>query len=184
MSLNNPASEEEVAKSMATVRTFVRGQLSTIIGVEAIATNVEKSIYNKSVRWFKKTGSVPSWENPSFKRAYKNTSTNLVLLLKNPETLIVERLKRKELSSTNIAFLEPHVIWPDGPYAKMKRTIDLRDAAKLHFSDPNNVPDGMFKCGKCKSMKTTYYQLQTRSADEPMTTFVTCINCNNCWKFS
>ncbi|KAL5711458.1 hypothetical protein ACHQM5_021911 [Ranunculus cassubicifolius] len=40
-----------------------------------------------------------------------------------------------------------------------------------------------FKCGRCQQRKTTYYQLQTRSADEPMTTFVTCVNCNNHWKF-
>jgi transcription elongation factor S-II len=26
-------------------------------------------------------------------------------------------------------------------------------------------------------------QMQTRSADEPMTTFVTCVNCGNKWKF-
>ncbi|WFD37374.1 transcription elongation factor TFIIS [Malassezia japonica] len=40
-----------------------------------------------------------------------------------------------------------------------------------------------FQCGKCKQRKTRYYQMQTRSADEPMTTFVTCVNCNNKWKF-
>ncbi|MCL7043845.1 hypothetical protein MKW94_023189 [Papaver nudicaule] len=40
-----------------------------------------------------------------------------------------------------------------------------------------------FKCGRCKQRKTTYYQMQTRSADEPMTTYVTCVNCNNHWKF-
>lgn len=40
-----------------------------------------------------------------------------------------------------------------------------------------------FKCGKCGQRKCTYYQLQTRSADEPMTTYVTCVNCNNRWKF-
>lgn len=40
-----------------------------------------------------------------------------------------------------------------------------------------------FKCGRCGKKETTYYQLQTRSADEPMTTFVTCVNCNNHWKF-
>ena len=40
-----------------------------------------------------------------------------------------------------------------------------------------------FKCSKCKQRKTTFYQLQTRSADEPMTTFVTCVNCGNRWKF-
>eukprot|EP00240_Pyramimonas_obovata_P016145 CAMPEP_0118933528 /NCGR_PEP_ID=MMETSP1169-20130426/12038_1 /TAXON_ID=36882 /ORGANISM="Pyramimonas obovata, Strain CCMP722" /LENGTH=295 /DNA_ID=CAMNT_0006876299 /DNA_START=64 /DNA_END=948 /DNA_ORIENTATION=- len=38
-----------------------------------------------------------------------------------------------------------------------------------------------FKCGKCGQRKTIYYQMQTRSADEPMTTFVTCVNCNNRW---
>lgn len=40
-----------------------------------------------------------------------------------------------------------------------------------------------FKCGRCGQRKTTYHQMQTRSADEPMTTFVTCVNCNNHWKF-
>lgn len=40
----------------------------------------------------------------------------------------------------------------------------------------------MFRCGRCKQRKTTYYQMQTRSADEPMTTFVTCVNCDNRWK--
>ncbi|OQS54859.1 TFIIS [Ecytonucleospora hepatopenaei] len=41
----------------------------------------------------------------------------------------------------------------------------------------------MFKCSKCKQNKCTYYQMQTRSCDEPMTTFVTCTTCGNCWKF-
>ncbi|CAJ1410818.1 unnamed protein product [Effrenium voratum] len=42
---------------------------------------------------------------------------------------------------------------------------------------------GMFTCGKCKGNKTTYFQMQTRSSDEPMTTFVTCLTCSNRWKF-
>ncbi|KAL9312778.1 hypothetical protein ACSQ67_018230 [Phaseolus vulgaris] len=40
-----------------------------------------------------------------------------------------------------------------------------------------------FKCGRCGQRKCTYYQMQTRSADEPMTTYVTCCVCNNRWKF-
>jgi len=41
-----------------------------------------------------------------------------------------------------------------------------------------------FQCGRCKKRKCRYRQAQTRSADEPMTTFVTCVNCGNRWKFS
>ncbi|CAM8910300.1 unnamed protein product [Rhodiola kirilowii] len=47
---------------------------------------------------------------------------------------------------------------------------------------PKSTTD-QFKCSKCGQRKTTYYQMQTRSADEPMTTFVTCVNCNSHWKF-
>ncbi|XP_063699620.1 transcription elongation factor S-II [Culicoides brevitarsis] len=41
----------------------------------------------------------------------------------------------------------------------------------------------MLKCGKCKKKNCTYNQLQTRSSDEPMTTFVLCNECGNRWKF-
>lgn len=47
----------------------------------------------------------------------------------------------------------------------------------------NAAETDMFKCGKCRKRKTKYYQMQTRSADEPMTTFVTCVNCGHKWKF-
>lgn len=56
---------------------------------------------------------------------------------------------------------------------------DLQNDTMIH---KNVTTDGLFTCKKCKSKKTTYYQMQTRSADEPMTTFVTCTNCNNRWK--
>lgn len=41
----------------------------------------------------------------------------------------------------------------------------------------------LLKCGKCKKRNCTYNQVQTRSADEPMTTFVLCNECGNRWKF-
>jgi len=39
-------------------------------------------------------------------------------------------------------------------------------------------------CGRCKQKKVSYSQAQTRSADEPMTTFCECTVCGNRWKFS
>lgn len=45
------------------------------------------------------------------------------------------------------------------------------------------TPSDMFRCGKCGKNNCTYTQIQTRSADEPMTTFVFCRECGNRWKF-
>ena len=42
---------------------------------------------------------------------------------------------------------------------------------------------GIFgKCGRCGDDEVTYYEKQTRSSDESMTIFVTCIHCGNAWK--
>lgn len=41
---------------------------------------------------------------------------------------------------------------------------------------------GFFTCKKCHSKNTTYFQMQTRGADEPMTNFITCLDCKNQWK--
>ena len=51
-----------------------------------------------------------------------------------------------------------------------------RYAPKLEANTDN------YTCRKCKSRDCSYYQLQTRSADEPMTTYVTCVKCGNRWK--
>ncbi|KAI3324845.1 transcription elongation factor [Xylariaceae sp. AK1471] len=40
------------------------------------------------------------------------------------------------------------------------------------------------ECGSCKKKMVSYSQAQTRSADEPMTTFCECMNCGKRWKFS
>ena len=43
------------------------------------------------------------------------------------------------------------------------------------------------KCSRCGGCQTSYYQIQTRSADEPMTQFRSCldefgIGCTHSWK--
>jgi DNA-directed RNA polymerase subunit M/transcription elongation factor TFIIS len=45
------------------------------------------------------------------------------------------------------------------------------------------VTTDQYYCGKCKKNKCTYVQVQIRSADEPMTVFITCLNCSHRWCF-
>lgn len=58
--------------------------------------------------------------------------------------------------------------------AFVKEGIDGSMLAKVE-----GTKTSAFKCGKCGKKNTTYNQLQTRSADEPMTTFVMCNECGN-----
>ena len=61
--------------------------------------------------------------------------------------------------------------------------LQRQNLLNAHSAVDNQAETDQFRCGKCKQRKCKYYQLQTRSADEPMTTFVTCLNCNHRWKF-
>ncbi|KAG8929841.1 RNA polymerase II elongation factor [Tulasnella sp. 418] len=65
----------------------------------------------------------------------------------------------------------------------LKRAMRIEELCFEEFAEQEAETDA-FKCGRCKQRKTRYRQAQTRSADEPMTTFVTCTNCGNRWKFS
>ncbi|KAI5450759.1 transcription elongation factor TFIIS [Naganishia albida] len=56
--------------------------------------------------------------------------------------------------------------------------IDKQNLFAAQGAGATEAETDAFKCGKCGQNKTRYYQMQTRSADEPMT------NCNNRWKFS
>jgi DNA-directed RNA polymerase subunit M/transcription elongation factor TFIIS len=56
----------------------------------------------------------------------------------------------------------------------------IRDQNK--YEQNSEATTDTYVCRKCKSNKCTYYQLQTRSADEPMTDFVTCIKCGHHWR--
>ncbi|EPZ32119.1 Transcription elongation factor, TFIIS domain-containing protein [Rozella allomycis CSF55] len=72
--------------------------------------------------------------------------------------------------------------------ASESRKRENKEMEKRNLQNAKAVADqsaetDQFKCGRCKQRRTKYYQMQTRSADEPMTTYVTCVNCNNRWKY-
>ncbi|CAK5066649.1 unnamed protein product [Meloidogyne enterolobii] len=69
---------------------------------------------------------------------------------------------------------------------EMKKTREMftKEGILEHqMSIQEGTPTDMFRCGKCGQNNCTYSQMQTRSADEPMTTFVFCRSCGNRWKF-
>jgi len=114
---------------------------------------------------------------------YRNKFRDLVYNLRdknNPELNI--RLLGGHLSPED--FVTMHFTDLASKDMQAKRQAEAqwaKDAARSDWGKGQGATD-MFKCGKCKQRKTTYYQKQIRSADEPMTTFVECLNCGNKWK--
>ncbi len=68
--------------------------------------------------------------------------------------------------------------WESFAYKDIKNKQDIEND---RIVNPPEVKKGIYKCKKCKSEKTWSYQLQTRSADEPMTSFITCVDCGKRW---
>ncbi|KAK3546319.1 hypothetical protein QTP70_025684 [Hemibagrus guttatus] len=67
---------------------------------------------------------------------------------------------------------------------KEMRKNMTKEAIRDHqMAKTGGTQTDLFTCGRCKKNRCTYTQVQTRSADEPMTTFVFCNECGNRWKF-
>ena len=98
--------------------------------------------------------------------------------MKNNNTLL-NSIKNKEINKLGLENLSHREmnpsIWRKLIEAKVKRDKNMTSDNMMAATD-------QFKCYKCKKRKCTYYEMQTRSADEPMTTFVTCLSCGNRWK--
>jgi len=91
--------------------------------------------------------------------------------------IISSRMKIKQLLNSEPCEIAP---WLYKNYFEKKLS---EEQAKKNLEKWDETTEfGIFTCTRCRKNKTTYYQLQTRSADEPMTAFVTCLNCSKKWK--
>jgi DNA-directed RNA polymerase subunit M/transcription elongation factor TFIIS len=120
-----------------------------------------------------------SWEAKEFRYRYTTRVVSFEQAIKRVDGLR-QRIFSGELSLKRLASMKP---WEISPGA-WEEAFDK--VAKKHLvqtsADVESMPDGVVECRKCKSKKTSYTQLQTRAADEPMTSFFVCHNCGNRWR--
>jgi transcription elongation factor S-II len=88
-------------------------------------------------------------------------------------------IKNNSIKPHKIAYLTHQEMDPD----RWDSMIEAKRKRDKNKYESRQSTTSEFTCYKCKSNDCTYYQMQTRSADEPMTTFVTCMSCANRWKF-
>lgn len=165
---------------MNCTREYVLDRLSSLLEIpktDTLCVNLEKSIFNHSVRKVKE----PSWENEWFSSVYKQKFLQIQFNIQNSPTL-KQKIIEKRTKTSDVVKMLPQHLWPNGPVDTLIEEKIVRDMRKEFLARENRNCEGFFTCNRCKKNKTTYYQLQTRSADEPMTTFVSCLNCGKNWK--
>jgi transcription elongation factor S-II len=158
-------------------RNNIVSKIKTVLENEKDSINLEKGVFNYAIRESGNRKIIKKWENPYFVQIYIDRLRSIYINLKNEDLL--QQIKNGELTPQNLAFMSHQEMNPK----TWKSLIDdkiKRDANK--YSNNLQASTDMFTCKKCKSKKCTYYELQTRSADEPATIFVTCLDCGKNWK--
>jgi len=158
-------------------RENIRKKLNGILNNEIHSINLEKGIYNFAIKEANQRKIIKKWENPHFTQLYVDRLRSIYINLKMPD--LAEQIKNREIKPENMAFMTHQELNPEHWKEYIERKIK-RDSSK--YTTNIEASTDMFTCKKCKSKKCTYYELQTRSADEPTTVFITCLDCGKHWK--
>ena len=143
-----------------------------------IGENIEKGIFNYTIKEAGSRQIIKKWYNPLFCEIYAARLKTVLINLKQ-NIILRNQLKTGEITPITFAMMTHQEMNPEQWKPMIERKIK-RD--RLKFTNTVEASTDMYTCGRCKSKKCTYYEMQTRSADEPTTVFVTCLNCGKNWK--
>lgn len=144
--------------------------------------NLEIAVFNYTVNKVR-----TNWGDSRFCECYKNKARSLICNL-NPKGYVgnktlLYRFLEEEFDFKTLCFNMNHQDMCPERWEEAVEENHKADMKRWGVIDPESMPDGAVQCRKCKSWKTTYYALMTRSADEPMTNFATCLKCKFNWRF-
>jgi hypothetical protein len=144
---------------------------------------LERGVYNSSLIDATKHMIPLTWEHEMFRWIYKTIAKRTISNF-HPDSYIgnkslIARWKDGEFTLESIGHWGPYDLnpanWKDLKDQQFRRDKRILEGNMAMATD-------RFRCSQCKKKMCTYYELQTRSADEPMTIFVNCLNCGKRWK--
>jgi len=174
-------SEQNRKKTCELLKGFFRSE-------EVKSKFEDKEVENIAIKVEKAMTDAFGANSAEYKAKYRTLKANMKL---NP-TLQVRLLEGMLSPDKLVKMSDQQLLSKEKAEQIEKAKQEILSAAEVDWLDKNreemmkaagvNIEEGMFVCGRCGSTKTTHYQKQTRSADEPMTVFVQCTNCPNRWR--
>jgi DNA-directed RNA polymerase subunit M/transcription elongation factor TFIIS len=167
------------------IRDKVIENFKEIFENDEMTSQFEKEMLHSISNIAVKEGVEVDWGNRVFWNMYRNKAISLYENLKGMDSYVenkenwLEKLKNGELTITQFVEMNAFDMCP----SRWKATIEkIIETEKKLYSKSDAASIFMWCSGCKKKSKCDYYQMQTRSADEPMTTFVTCLECDRQWK--
>ncbi len=144
---------------------------------------LEHHLYNAVLQIAEKKHIKKCWSHPVFEQIYK-AHCRSVLLNFHPKQYtgnisLMDRYKEGKVTLEDIAQMAYNDLFPE-----LWRDLFFRqfEREKRQLEGNKAMATDQFFCKGCKKRECTYYELQTRSADEPMTIFIQCVNCGKHWR--
>jgi DNA-directed RNA polymerase subunit M/transcription elongation factor TFIIS len=155
-------------------RFNIRQKLRKFFNEEVDAENLEKGVYNWSIKESNNKKVIKKWDNPFFVQIYIDHLRSVYINLQNQH--LIDMVNNGDIKSHEIAFMTHQEMQPK-KWEELIKAKSIRDKNK--FEQELEAMTDRFTCRKCFSKKCSYYALQTRSADEPMTLYITCLDCGS-----
>lgn len=145
--------------------------------------DLEIGFYNWTIDMAIKYKITKNWKNPKFIKIYLEKARSVYININSNSYInnsnLEKKINQKEIFPHEVAFMKAQDIYPE----KWQDNVDNYNKKYEHaYEKAELAVTEMFRCGKCGLRKCTFYEQQTRSADEPMTIFITCVNCGNKWR--
>ena len=153
-------------------------KIQTDYDLDDLAINIEKGVYNFTIRECTYRQIVKKWKNPQFCEIYLSRMRSLMTNFKNSPNFL-DQIKTKQITPDVLAIMTHQEMCPEQWRERIDRKIKIDQS---HFHTNIEASTDMFTCKKCKSKRCTFYEMQTRSADEPATIFITCLDCGKSWR--
>jgi DNA-directed RNA polymerase subunit M/transcription elongation factor TFIIS len=168
---------KRVVQAIATLFGSVRPKMDRVTQIL-----FERLLWNFTMEWCDRKKIRRSWQTIGFKDIYLSICRRVISNLSPTSYVKNEYLWRawsnREITLEEIVKKNNYELFPE----HWQNLIDQQaKREQIQLEGDRSRATDRFQCNRCGKKETTYYELQTRSADEPMTIFINCLNCGKRW---
>lgn len=177
LQITDSASFRENIRIKLTERLKVLLTTISHMRAEKRAHNLEVSIYNYCIQESIALNILRKWTNNAFVTLYLN---RLKSIIANLTPYVIELIETHTITTRQIGSMDFYNLNP----LKWVTMIELKKQRDKNKYENTQKVTSQFICKKCRSRNCVWTCQQIRSADEPMTTFISCNECGNNWKMN